>query len=360
MNFISATYLISSDKKFSPEDKFSSYIKELFGEGKFSPKISEAEYMYDEDSGLHKGLIKVDFPIVIFKHNIASILTLLYGELVVPENVKLIDIEFPPAFLDHFSGPNFGIDGIRYILNIKHRPLVSIPLKYTNGVEKEDFVTLLKSVIEGNPDIIREDELFLDDSYIPFEERINSVCRILDNYSKNIIYAPLLHGNIVEIADKIDFASKKGIKAFLLNLFPIGIENLYFLSKKYKVAFLINPGYPPFFYEKDQFGIEPSLFFGKILRLAGADMIFIPSPFRHKIVPHYRSVEIANSLLESFENINKSFPVIYGGVSEKELYNIFSDFGSQVIIDTEIPFYSADVITEKVISLMDTVKSINR
>ncbi|MDQ7055269.1 MAG: hypothetical protein Q9M89_01675 [Persephonella sp.] len=80
-----------------------------------------------------------------------SVFTLLYGELVLPESIKLIDVDFPPAFLDHFSGPDFGIKGIRDILGIHHRPLVSIPLRYINGIKKGDFERLVKSVIDGGP-----------------------------------------------------------------------------------------------------------------------------------------------------------------------------------------------------------------
>ncbi|MDQ7055270.1 MAG: hypothetical protein Q9M89_01680 [Persephonella sp.] len=86
----------------------------------------------------------------------------------------------------------------------------------------------------------------------------------------------------------------------MINLFPAGIESLHLLSETYRAGFLVNPGYPPFFYGNDYFGIEPSLFFGKLLRLAGADMLLVPSPYRHKEVPHHRSVEIASSVLESF------------------------------------------------------------
>ncbi|MBK3332055.1 hypothetical protein GWK41_03105 [Persephonella atlantica] len=358
MNFISATYLLSSEKRFSPEEKLKEYIKEIFGEGKFSPQISEVEYIHDRDSGLYKALIKIDFPVILFRHDLYSIFTLLYGELVLPENIKLIGVDFPLAFVDHFSGPNFGIKEIRDILGIHHRPLVSIPLKYTNGIKKKDFERLLKSIIDGNPDIVREDEIFFSDAYIPFYERIDTVCKIIESSSrKKILYLPVLAGSVNEIVDKIEFATERGINLFVINIFPVGIESLHLLSETYRVGFLVNPGYPPFFYENDNFGIEPSLFFGKLLRLAGADMVFIPSPYRHREVPHYRSVEIASSLLEDFYNISPSFPVVCGNIQDKDLSRIFSDFGNQVVIDTDNPI-RLEEITEAVCSFMDMLECV--
>ncbi|MDQ7055268.1 MAG: hypothetical protein Q9M89_01670 [Persephonella sp.] len=59
MNFISATYILSSEEKFSPEEKLKEYIKEIFGEGRFSPEISEVEYIHDRDSGVYKALIRM-------------------------------------------------------------------------------------------------------------------------------------------------------------------------------------------------------------------------------------------------------------------------------------------------------------
>ncbi|WP_457639741.1 RuBisCO large subunit C-terminal-like domain-containing protein [Persephonella sp.] len=331
MNYIEATYLLSSRKKFNPAVRIEVYLKSVFGEidHKHFPFPMEIEEFYDSDFKLHKALVKIKFPVIIFEHNLYSILTLLYGEIVIPENAKLISVEFPPVFVDHFKGPKLGIKGIRDLLEEHHRPLLMVAVKPMNGMTEEQYRHQLSGIAAGGVDLIREDENFFDDSFLEFEKRIKLAVSITEGKR----YIPFLSGSIDTIKEKIKIATDYGIKLFLINMFPIGMEGLKSLSDQFSAGFLVNPGYPSFFYENDLFGIEPSVLYGRFIRLAGADMVFIPSPYRHKTVPHYRSVEVANSLTERFEDIKSSFPVVYGSITPENIYDIFKDFGSQVVID---------------------------
>ncbi|SNZ07986.1 2,3-diketo-5-methylthiopentyl-1-phosphate enolase [Persephonella hydrogeniphila] len=337
MNYIEATYLLSSDKKFRLEEQFENFIKDTFGEIRHSPEITEVETFFDSDAKVYKALLKVRFPVTLFRHDMYSVLSILYGELIIPENVKLVSVDFHPAFIDHFKGPNFGLKGVRELIEIHHRPIIIGTLKYLNGMDKNYFEDVVEKSAKGGLDIIREDELFFDDSFIPYKERVKIVKNIVKKYSeqygKNIQYAPFLTGSLTEMSDKIETGIEEGIKIFVINLFPAGFENLQCLADTYQVAFIVNPGYPSFFYENDLFGIEPSVLFGKFIRISGGDLVLIPSPYRNKNVPHHRTAEISVSLQERFENINPSFPVLYGSIKPTDIYSIFNDFGNQIAID---------------------------
>ena len=131
MNFIEATYLVEGIKEESLKDFSENLALHLsiggWGEipsskrkeyRKFTGKVIDA--VYSEK----KGLIKVALPVVIFEHRVSSIFSILAGRLPFMKNVKLIDVDFPPQFLDHFQGPKFGINGIRDILGLHHEPLL--------------------------------------------------------------------------------------------------------------------------------------------------------------------------------------------------------------------------------------------
>jgi ribulose 1,5-bisphosphate carboxylase large subunit-like protein len=337
MNYIEATYLLSSEKRFDPEKVFKEYIKDIFGEVKHRPDISEIEAFYDSDAKIHKALLKLRFPVVLFRHDMYSLISVLYGELIIPENIKLISVEFHPAFIDHFNGPNYGLKGVRELIGIHHRPLVIGTLKYLNGADRNYFEKILHDSAKGGLDIIREDEIFFDDSFVPYKERIkiaaDAVRKYSEEYGKNIQYAPFLTGSLTEMSDKIEIALKEGIKMFVINLFPAGFENLQYLSDTYDTVFIVNPGYPSFFYEEDLFGIEPSVLFGRFIRVSGGDVVLIPSPYRNKKVPHHRTAEISVSLQERFEDILPSLPVLYGQIKPLDIYQIFNDFGNQIAVD---------------------------
>jgi len=360
MNFVEATYLLSSRENFKAEEKIKVYIESIFGGtgGKYFPFISEVEEFYDSDYKLHKALVKIRFPVLMFQHNLYSILSLVYGEIVIPENVKLISIDFPAIFIDHFKGPQFGLKGIRKKINQYHRPLLMASLKPLNGITEEKFIRFLNQVIDGQVDIIREDENFFNDSLLPFEKKIQIVSQILKERNKNLLYFPFLSGSWTDMAEKIKLSLEYEIDTFLMNLFPVGLEGLQFLSDTFRCGFLVNPGYPSFFYEHDLFGIEPSILYGKFIRMAGGDMVMIPSPYKNKTVPHYRSVEVANALTERFENLEPSFPVIYGEIHPEELYTLFTDFGNQVIIDIGSQYRKFKNITEGIKTFSDTLNCV--
>lgn len=337
MNYIEATYLLSSEKKFDPEVKIKDYIKKIFGDIKHLPEVADVDSFYDSDLKIHKALVKIKYPVILFRHDMSSVLSILYGEIVIPENIKLINLDFHPAFLDHFKGPNFGVKGIKDAVGIHHRPLIAGTLVALNGISREKFKDIVTLSAEGGLDIIRESEIFFDDAMIPFEERVKIASDIVSEFSqksgKTILYSPFITGSITEITEKISMGIEQGIHLFTLNLFPLGFENLQFLSDTFRAGFIVNPGYPPFFFENDLFGIQPTVFYGRFLRMAGADLIIIPSPYRNRTTPHHRSVEVASSLTEHFEDIKPSMPVIYGDIKPKDVYSIFTDFGNQIVID---------------------------
>ena len=337
MNYIQATYLLSSYKRFDPESRIKDYIKKIFGNIRHKPEIVDVDSFYDTDLRIHKALIRINYPVVLFRHDMSSILSILYGEIAVPENIRLVSVDFHPAFLDHFKGSNLGVKGIKDAIGIHHRPLIAGTLVSLNGINKDEFKNIVRQSSEGGLDIIRESEIFFDDAMIPYEERVKIASDIVSessqNSGKNILYAPFVTGSIMEISEKVNIGIEEGINLFTLNLFPLGFENLQFLSDTYKVGFIVNPGYPPFFFENDLFGIQPTVFFGRFLRMAGADLVIVPSPYRNETTPHHRSVEVANSLTENFEDINPSMPVIYGEIKPKDMYKIFADFGNQIVID---------------------------
>ena len=80
------------------------------------------------ESGLEKGLIKVDYPVVNFTYDIPSLLTNVFGKISMDGKIRLIDIEFPAEFTQALPGPKYGMTGVRERLNVHDRPLFMLSL----------------------------------------------------------------------------------------------------------------------------------------------------------------------------------------------------------------------------------------
>ncbi|MDV2583673.1 2,3-diketo-5-methylthiopentyl-1-phosphate enolase, partial [Alkalibacillus haloalkaliphilus] len=73
--------------------------------------------------GRSAGLIKIAYPSANFSPDLPAILTTLFGKLSLDGEVKLVDIQLDPQLESKFPGPQYGIEGIRNLLDVHDRPL---------------------------------------------------------------------------------------------------------------------------------------------------------------------------------------------------------------------------------------------
>lgn len=121
-------------------------------------------------------LIKIAYPQALFEvDNVPNILSSIAGNIFgmkAVKNIRLEDVSFPKHILNAFSGPKYGIQGIRKMLNIKDRPLVGTIIKPKLGlITKHHAQSAYESWI-GGCDLVKDDENLASQSFNKFEERI--------------------------------------------------------------------------------------------------------------------------------------------------------------------------------------------
>ena len=62
------------------------------------------------------------FPWVNFYDNIPLMLSSVIGNISSMPNLKLVDLEFPKAYVKQFKGPKFGVQGMRQYLGVAGAP----------------------------------------------------------------------------------------------------------------------------------------------------------------------------------------------------------------------------------------------
>jgi ribulose-bisphosphate carboxylase large chain len=75
--------------------------------------------------GLNAMVLRIAFPWLNFGPLIPNLLSAVAGNLFEMDPftaVKLLDLEFPSSFTQHFKGPKFGIEGCRRLLGVYGRP----------------------------------------------------------------------------------------------------------------------------------------------------------------------------------------------------------------------------------------------
>ncbi|NPA53347.1 MAG: 2,3-diketo-5-methylthiopentyl-1-phosphate enolase [Aquificae bacterium] len=346
MNYIEVTYLLTTKEEINPEEKAKEIAISLSigGTGDLPPeKIKELEkyegkvldvFSYKEGKRF-KTLIKIGFPVILFEHTIPSILSIIYGKISFTEDIKVVDIDFHPAFLDHFKGPRYGINGIREIVGIHHEPLLMTVLKPCVGLTTEEFANEFYKHAVGEADIVKDDEIFFDDSLAPFEKRIEACVKKAEEAEKitgrKTLYIPHLTGRVDELIQKAKRGVEAGAKGFLINALPYGFDILQRLSEEVDAFFIAHPSFSGTIFKTNHLGIRTPVFFGKLMRLAGADIVMYPSPYGKSPIEHTDALETAENLRKDLEHINPSFPAPVGRISPLNIHTAFKDFGNQTV-----------------------------
>ena len=122
--------------------------------------------------------------------------------------LKLLDVNLPPAFLDRYQGPQFGVAGTRRLTDVYERPLIGTIIKPSIGMNPEETAAQVRTLAEAGIDFVKDDELQSDGPHCPFEQRATAVLRVLRDHAgrtgKQVMYAVNLTGDIDEMLRRHD------------------------------------------------------------------------------------------------------------------------------------------------------------
>ena len=70
--------------------------------------------------GIDQQVVQISYPLGVTGGGLVQFLNVLWGNVSLLNGVRIIDLQLPTAFLAGFSGPRFGISGLRSLLT--HQP----------------------------------------------------------------------------------------------------------------------------------------------------------------------------------------------------------------------------------------------
>ncbi|MDM5337766.1 2,3-diketo-5-methylthiopentyl-1-phosphate enolase [Fictibacillus enclensis] len=286
-----------------------------------------------------QALLKISYPAANFSPDLPAILTTVFGKLSLDGEVKLIDLEFSEDLSSAFPGPSFGIDGIRNQLGVYERPLLMSIFKAVIGRDMDYFKHQLREQALGGVDLVKDDEILFDNPRTPFEERIKTAKQVLaeteEETGHKTLYAVNLTGRTFELKDKAKRAAELGASALLLNVFAYGLDVLQSLAEdpEINLPIMAHPAVSGALTPSEFYGISNRLLLGKLLRLAGADLVLFPSPYGSVALRKEDAVGIAAELTEKHINWKGAFPVPSAGIHPGLTPLLLQDFGIDSIIN---------------------------
>lgn len=126
-------------------------------------------------------LVKLSFPATNLDPSLGGISNLwamVAGEvfsLYFIDKAKFLELELPASFMNHYKGPQFGIDGIRELLKARNRPLMGAIIKPNLGLNPERTAGVVSILAKAGFDFVKDDEICINPNICPLEKRVKLV-----------------------------------------------------------------------------------------------------------------------------------------------------------------------------------------
>jgi len=133
------------------------------------------------------------------------------------------DIEMPEEVVSkYFKGPKYGIQKIREFVKVHDKPLLGGIVKPKVGITKDVLLEIVKQMVEGGVNFIKEDEIMANPIHCPLEERVPLISEYLKD--KNVVYCFCINGDADIVLERAKFVAAHGGNGIHVNFWSgIGI-----------------------------------------------------------------------------------------------------------------------------------------
>ena len=139
------------------------------------------------------------------------------------DKCHLLNVTFPNNIEEkYFLGPKYGIDGIREFTKTYNKPMFGGIIKPKIGVSSQVLLEMVKEMVEGGVNFIKEDEILSNPACSPIEERVPMIMDYLKD--KDVIYAVCINSDPLHVIDRVKKVYELGANAIHINFWSgIGV-----------------------------------------------------------------------------------------------------------------------------------------
>lgn len=284
---------------------------------------------------VHRVRVTIAHPHANFGARLPNLISAVMGEGVffVPgvPIIRLEDIRFPASYLAEFEGPQFGVGGIRRLLNAYDRPIFLGVIKPNIGLAPEPFAAIGEQAWLGGLDIAKDDEMLGDTTWSPLAERARllGAARLRAERATGVpkMYMANITDEVARITALHDVAVNAGANAVLINALPVGLSGVRLLRAHARVPIFAHFPFIAAFSRLPGYGVH-SRVMTRLQRLAGCDAVIMPGFGPRMMMPEHEVMENVRACLEPMGSIAPSLPVPGGSDWAGTLDGIYRRLGT--------------------------------
>jgi len=261
------------------------------------------------------------------------------------DSLMVEDINFPENFIKNFTGPKFGRDGIRKLLNVRNRPLLQAGFLPEENLDIKIIKNLSKRLFVAGVDEMADSHSIIDNLQ-NFRERTEIITEVIDelknDYGQKIYYF-YVYGEDYE--DRLDILKETSSKSTGIGLAPITLgfplTSRIINKYKYPVKFYLTLHAPFTRYAKKGISKEGELLPGfginmnvllKFFVLMGGDEICVNSPLLYHFEEWETKIQ-CDILNYYFKKLKKPFPILFGNISPINTQSLIKNFGKDIVLE---------------------------
>ena len=271
----------------------------------------------------------------IFAGQISAFLNVLWGNVSLFPGVRIVGLEIPDSFLKNFSGPKFGVSGLRKLFGAESRPLLTTAIK-PMGLSTSELVKMSTTLAEAGFDIIKDDHSLANQPWARWRERVvaisEAVAKVNSKNGSKVAYAPSLNLPADEIREAALFAREHGAGALLLLPGLQGFDLIRVISDEIGLPIMGHPTMLGSLVTSPDSGISHGIVFGTLMRLAGADISIFPNHGGRFSFSPSECREIAAACKNPLGDLSPIWPAPAGGMSAERVPEILTFYGKDAAL----------------------------
>jgi len=291
--------------------------------------------------GAGKIEIKVAYPLQLFEcDNIPQLLSLIAGNgfgIRGTKYIKVVDVAIPGHFTRANKGPAFGVQGIREMMKVYDRPLVSSVVKPKIGLTPEQFANAAYEAWVGGIDMILDDENITDQEICPFYERVNRTIearrKAEDTTGERKIYFPNVSARLSEMYARAKYVREMGGRGVLVDILTVGFSGVQFLREQELGVIIHGHRSLPAAYTQLEYHGVSMLVIAKIARLAGIDQLHTGTVYKKDGSTKSEILAVTSFLSSRWEGIRPTMPFESGGITADAATWLHSILGRDIILN---------------------------
>lgn len=263
--------------------------------------------------------------------DVTQLINMLFGNCSLHDSVRLVDLELTAGLLESFTGPRFGVEGLRRLCGASRRALTCTALK-PQGMAPAALAALCERFARSGLDFVKDDHGLADQPAAPFARRVEAcqaaVQRANAATGHTCRYVPSLVGAPGALVAQARLARELGVQAVLVAPSLVGLGTFRALVDA-ELPGMAVLGHPAF---AGAARIDPPLLLGRLFRLLGADATIFPNVGGRFSYSAERCQAIAAGARAPWGTLAACTPVPAGGMTPDRVEEMIAAYGQDVML----------------------------